>query len=269
MRAAILRQQGNDAEAEAPLTRALDELVAIRGGRIAATIWLRAQIFGDLAGIAEARGDRAAAEAPPSRGGGAARRRTIPIPPPCSAPRAGSPASCCAPAAPTRRWPCSARSSPPIGPGAAPLARPAAGRSAPYFALLAERAPTRPPRPSCSPPARSSPGPASPRPRRCSRASLSGGSDEAAAPVPPVAQPHPRVERERVELARLEAREGAGAATRAPRRCATSLAQLRQDQIATQARLAAFPRYRVVADGAHYARRSAGSCCGRARPITS
>ena len=62
IRAAILRQQGNDGEAEAMLTRALDELIAIRGGRIAATIWLRAQIFGDLAGIAEGRNDRAAAE---------------------------------------------------------------------------------------------------------------------------------------------------------------------------------------------------------------
>ena len=62
LRGTILHLQGRDAEAAAPFNRALTELVAIRGGRIAATVWLRAQIHGELADLAEARGDQAEAE---------------------------------------------------------------------------------------------------------------------------------------------------------------------------------------------------------------
>ena len=62
LRGIVLRLQGRDAEAVAPFTRALENLAVIRDGRIAATVWLRAQIQGELAGIAEARGDRAEAE---------------------------------------------------------------------------------------------------------------------------------------------------------------------------------------------------------------
>jgi CHAT domain-containing protein len=62
LRGTILHLQGHNQEAVAPFTEALDRLVAIRGGRIAATVWMRAQILDELAAIAEARGDRAAAE---------------------------------------------------------------------------------------------------------------------------------------------------------------------------------------------------------------
>jgi CHAT domain-containing protein len=58
LRGSIFRLQGRDADAAAPFGRALSELVAIRGGRIAATLWLRAQIHGELADLAEARGDQ-------------------------------------------------------------------------------------------------------------------------------------------------------------------------------------------------------------------
>src|SRR3954447_6675849 len=62
LRGTILRLQGRGPEASAPFNRALDELVAIRGGRIGATIWLRAQIYGELASIAEAGRDQPEAE---------------------------------------------------------------------------------------------------------------------------------------------------------------------------------------------------------------
>ena len=62
LRGTILRLQRRDAEAVAPYNEALTQLVAVREGRIAATIWLRAQIYDDLASIAEARGDQAEAE---------------------------------------------------------------------------------------------------------------------------------------------------------------------------------------------------------------
>ena len=62
LRGTALRLKNRNAEAVQPFTEALDRLVAIRGGRIAATVWMRAQILDELAAIAEARGDRAAAD---------------------------------------------------------------------------------------------------------------------------------------------------------------------------------------------------------------
>jgi len=62
LRGTVLRLKNRDAEAVQPFTEALDRLVAIRGGRISATVWMRAQILDELAAIAEARGDRAGAE---------------------------------------------------------------------------------------------------------------------------------------------------------------------------------------------------------------
>ena len=80
---------------------------------------------------------------------------------------------------------------------------------------------------------------------------LSGGSDEAARLFRQSVDLTRDIERGRVELARLEAAEtptAAGAARIAELRA--SLAQWQQDQVATQARLAEFPRYRVVSGGA-------------------
>jgi CHAT domain-containing protein len=62
LRGTILRLQGK-ADAAAPLlTQAATELGGVRGGVVASTIWMRAQINGELAAIAEGRGDRAEAE---------------------------------------------------------------------------------------------------------------------------------------------------------------------------------------------------------------
>ena len=107
---------------------------------------------------------------------------------------------------------------------------------------------------------------ASPRPRRCSRASF-GRQRRGGAPVPPVGQPDRDIERGRVELARLAGAPQHAAAIARIAELRPSLGQWQQDQVATQARLAAFPRYRAVSSGA---RRSPTSsiCSGPARPIT-
>ncbi|MEO5706162.1 MAG: CHAT domain-containing tetratricopeptide repeat protein [Alteraurantiacibacter sp.] len=63
LNAAVLRQSGQPAAAEAALRGAYGDIAAVRGGRVVSMIWLRAQILGELADLAEARGDLAAAEA--------------------------------------------------------------------------------------------------------------------------------------------------------------------------------------------------------------
>src|SRR5690606_16749127 len=46
LRGTVMRLLGRDAEAADSLVRAQGELVAVREGRVAATVWMRAQILG-------------------------------------------------------------------------------------------------------------------------------------------------------------------------------------------------------------------------------
>ncbi|MGE5723151.1 MAG: CHAT domain-containing protein, partial [Sphingomonadales bacterium] len=62
IRGAMLRLQGKQAEAVDALNRAQNGLVVVREGRIAATLWMRAQILGELADISESNGNRTEAE---------------------------------------------------------------------------------------------------------------------------------------------------------------------------------------------------------------
>nr|WP_162806549.1 CHAT domain-containing protein [Sphingosinicella terrae] len=62
LRGAVHRLAGDPAGARAALGEALDRLAAVRGGRIGSVAWMRAQIMGELAAIAEAEGDAAEAE---------------------------------------------------------------------------------------------------------------------------------------------------------------------------------------------------------------
>ena len=259
LRGTVLRLQGRDAEAVAPFNRALTELVAIRGGRIAATVWLRAQIHGELAGLAEARGDRAEAERQHRTGDRPARDRLSGLVRPAQRQRAA------------RRLLCAHR---PRRAGARPVPRDRrrpmseSGDSSPALRRTARSPISRCwPRDGAGPgggrrPVRGEPGPGPPRRRpdpggagaRAFRRQRRGG-----APVPPVGQPRPATSSAAGSSwpgsQASRAPTAAGAARIAELRA--SLAQWQQDQAATQAQLAQFPRYRAVSSGALAARRPA------------
>ena len=61
LRGTALRLTGDRAAARDALRRADGELLAVRGGKVASILWMRAQIFGDLAAIAEESGEQAEA----------------------------------------------------------------------------------------------------------------------------------------------------------------------------------------------------------------
>ncbi len=62
LRGTSLRLTGDRAGAREALNRADQQLQSVRGGKVASILWMRAQIFGDLAAIAEELGDRAEAD---------------------------------------------------------------------------------------------------------------------------------------------------------------------------------------------------------------
>ena len=248
LRGVILRQQGRTDEAIAAMTRALDDLIAIRGGRIAATIWLRAQIFGELAGIAEASGDRVEAE----------RRHREAV----ALLDASYPSSAAYFVAKGRLAGLLARDG--RADEAIAIYREIVGSSsgssgsvraigttlAPYFALLAERAddPAAVADMFAASQILLRPGVA--QTQAVLARELSEGSSEAARLFRQSISLTRETERARVDLTRLSALpQSAGVAARAAELRA-DIARMGQEQVATQARLADFPRYRVVAPGA-------------------
>lgn len=62
LRATAMRQLGQVEAAEAALLAAQQDIVAVRDGRVVSVLWMRSQILAELAEMAEARGDVAAAE---------------------------------------------------------------------------------------------------------------------------------------------------------------------------------------------------------------
>jgi CHAT domain-containing protein len=62
LRGTSLRLTGDRAGARIALNRADQQLMSIRGGKVASILWMRAQIFGDLAAISEETGDRGEAD---------------------------------------------------------------------------------------------------------------------------------------------------------------------------------------------------------------
>ncbi|HEX8644465.1 MAG TPA: CHAT domain-containing tetratricopeptide repeat protein [Allosphingosinicella sp.] len=246
LRGTIHRIEGRGGEAEAALSDALQRLVAVRGGRVASVLWMRAQILGELAALEEGRGDRAGAE----------RRHREAV----ALLTTNYPASAALLAAEARlagfyaRTGRSAEARDLFGRivdanidagGASPSLR---GALAPYFELLAAE--------GASPEAvadmfRASqvlvrPGVA--QTQAVLARELSGGSDEASRLFRQSVSLTRDVERTRIEIGRAEAEEAADPARLTALRAA--LATLERDQVATQARLAEFPRYRAVASGA-------------------
>jgi CHAT domain-containing protein len=248
LRGTILRLQHRDAEAAAPFGRALDELIAIRGGRIAATIWLRAQILGELADIAEARGDGAEAE-----------RQHLAAIALLDRDYPGSAALLSAQGRLAGYYVRAGRNEPASALYHAIVAAIADRGDAspglrlllgPYFEMLAARGDD--PRAVADLFAASQvlvrPGVA--QTQAILARQLSGGSDEAAALFRQSVDLTRDIERSRVELSRLRAAPQSAEITARIATLQTSLGQWQQDQIATQSRLAIFPRYRVVANGA-------------------
>ncbi|HEX8641142.1 MAG TPA: CHAT domain-containing tetratricopeptide repeat protein [Allosphingosinicella sp.] len=249
LRGTVLRLLDRDAEAEAALARAADQLVAVREGRIAATVWMRAQILGELAAIAEARNASAEAERlhreavallevdyPGSSALMSAQGRL-----------AGYYARTGRPDAATflYRQIVAALSE---GAESSPTLR---RILEPYFALLAERGTDQAAVADLFAASQVLVRPGVAQTQAVLARELSGGSDEAARLFRQSVTLTRDVERMRVELTRLEAVTAQGSAQ--AERAATlrsSLAQLQRDQVETQARLAAFPRYRVVASNA-------------------
>ncbi|MDQ8757208.1 CHAT domain-containing tetratricopeptide repeat protein [Sphingosinicella sp. LHD-64] len=249
LRGTALRLQGRSDEAVVMLNRALDNLVAIRGGRVAATVWMRAQILGELARIAESRRDLGEAE----------RQHRAAV----ALLEGDYPASAALFSAKGRLAGFYVRTG--QGDQARGLYREIVGAIAsdgdssaslrrilnPYFGLLAERG--NDPEAVADFFAASQvlvrPGVA--QTQAVLARELSGGSDEASRLFRQSVNLTRDIERTRVDLARLEALPNPSAAqSQYAGELRSNLTQLQQDQVATQAQLAAFPRYRAVATNA-------------------
>ncbi len=250
LRGTVLRLQGRRNEAIEALNQALGELVAVRDGRLAATVWMRAQIHGELADIAEARGDQPEAE----------RQHQAAL----ALLESDYPGSSALMSARGRLAGYYSRT------GRAEAANglfreivsavSASGDSSPtlrrildpYFELLAQRG--NDPAAAADMFAASQilirPGVA--QTQAVLARELSGGSDEAARLFRQSVTLTRDVERSRVELARLEAGANAAseAATARAAQLRAALQRMQEDQVATQARLAQYPRYRVVSGNA-------------------
>ncbi|MEA3063681.1 MAG: hypothetical protein QOJ27_109, partial [Sphingomonadales bacterium] len=248
LRGTLLRLAGQAGPAGEALRTAMERLAAVRDGRLTSTVWMRAQIHGELAALAEARGDSAGAEG--EHQAAIALLET------------GYPGSAALLSAQTRLAAFYARG------GRVAEARalyksvvnanakggspsPTLQRTlAPYFALLAREG---------SDPASVAdmfkasqllvrPGVA--QTQAVLARELSGGSDEAARLFRQSVNLGRSLERLRADIGRLAALPEPSAAD------ASRLVELRaqlataeQDQAATQARLADFPRYRIVSGG--------------------
>ncbi|HEX8224715.1 MAG TPA: CHAT domain-containing protein [Allosphingosinicella sp.] len=248
LRGTLLRLAGQPAQASGALEDSLARLGLVRNGTVTSTLWMRAQILAELGALAEARGDGAEAE----------RRHRAAI----ALLETGHPGSAALLSAESRLAAYYARSG--RGPEARALykrlvdsngqggsAAPTLHRTlAPYFALLE--------RESGDPAAAAEmfkasqllvrPGVA--QTQAVLARELSGGSDEAARLFRQSVSLGRSIERLRIEIARLAASpEPAAADTARLAELRVELARLERDQVASQSRLADFPRYRVLSGG--------------------
>lgn len=249
LRGTALRLLGRPDAAETALNAAEAQLAAVRGGRVASTVWLRAQMLGELAAIAEERGDAALAG---QRFQSAASLLAGTYP--------NSVALLNAQARLASFYQRTGQTGPALAlfkqiveaNAESGNSAPALRRTlAPYFALLATQA-ERPEavadmfkagqvliRPGVA------------QTQAILARELSGGSDDAARLFRQSVNLTRDIERNRVEVARLSGLEQP--TTSESVRLAEAqrqLATMEQDQTATQAKLAQFPRYRVVSGGA-------------------
>jgi tetratricopeptide (TPR) repeat protein len=249
IRGTLLRLQGRPDQAEAAFDDALVRIAAVRNGRVVSIVWMRAQIDGERAAIAESRGNDAEAER--------LHRESVAL---VEAEHPGSPALLSAQgrlagfyARKGRIDEARALYRAIVDAGAASgIASPSLRRAlAPYFALLAAEA-DRPD--AVAELFRASqllvrPGVA--QTQAVLARELSGGSDEAARLFRQSVNLGRDVERVRVEIGRLAAEPKPIAEVTARLAAARSdLQALEAAQVAAQSKLAQYPRYRVVSGGA-------------------
>jgi CHAT domain-containing protein/tetratricopeptide (TPR) repeat protein len=248
LRGTVLRLQGRHDQAVPALRQAFDELGTVRGGVVAATIWMRAQIMGELAAIAEARRQPAEAEQL-HRASVALLETNYP----------GSEALLSAKARMASYFARSGQrhqaltlfrevvaSNVESGTGSAIIRRalepyfalltgPQAGADAAADMFLASQVVLRP-------------GVA--QTQAVLARELSGGSDEGSRLFRQAVALTRDVERTRVEIARLRSGEQSATSAAALAELQARLAGFQQAQVVTQARLADFPRYRAVSASA-------------------
>jgi len=249
LRGTILRLQKEPAEAAQALNASLGQLASVRGGRVTSTVWMRAQLLGELASIAEERGDKAEAE-----------RQHLAAVTLLTANYPSSSALLNAQSRLAAFYTRGGRTEPAIAlyrqiveaNATSGNSSPTLRRTlAPYFALLAKE--------SARPEAVADmfkasqvlvrPGVA--QTQAVLARELSGGSDEASRLFRQSVTLTRDIERTRVELSRLEAvAEPTAVDIARMGELRPQLAQMEKDQVATQAKLADFPRYRVVSGGA-------------------
>lgn len=238
LRGTILRIENRPGEASASLKEALDALQSVRRGRVASVEWMRAQIWGEQAELAE--------------GPEAERlhRGAVDL---LEADYPGSPALLSAMARLAGYYARVGRTADALtlfrsivdASENAGIASPSLRRAlAPYFRLISDpaelfRASQLLVRPGVA------------QTQAVLARELSGGSDEAARLFRQSVNLGRDIERSRVDIARLAALPQP-AADDVARLAAlrASLADLEKDQVAVQARLAAYPRYRVLSSGA-------------------
>ncbi len=249
LRGAAIRLQGQPAQAVAPLNSALSQLSDLRGGRVTSTVWLRAQILGELASIAEQGGNNVEAERQ-HRAAVALLEASYPT----SAALRNTQARMATFFARTGQTEPAlalfkqivdansdaASSSPALREGLAP-----------YFALLAERGTDPQAVADMFKASQIMVRPGVAQTQAVLARELSGGSSEASRLFRQAVTLTRDIERKRVEIARLQAvAEPAPSDAARLAELQAQLASSESDQVATQAKLAEFPSYRVVSSAA-------------------
>ena len=248
LRGTILRLQGRDEEAVPILRQAFTDLQGVRGGVVASTVWMRAQILQELASIAEARRQPAEAERQLRQSVGLL--------------EVDYPGSAALLSAQARLASYLARS----GQGQAArvlyrtiiAANVEAGTGSsvvrrslePYFQLLtaADSGPEAVADLFLASQVAMRPGVA--QTQAVLARELSAGSDEGSRLFRQAVALTRDVERTRVEVSRLQAGEQSAETVSAIAAAQVRLQEYQQSQVATQARLADFPRYRAVTTNA-------------------
>ena len=250
LRGTALRLRGDGTGAETALSAALDRMVAVREGKVVSIMRLRAQTMAELSAVAEARGDKARAEALLRDG-----LTLLEGQYPQSAAVSGAKARLAAYLGRNGQVPAALALYKEIVTGIAETGTSTLGMEnllAPYFALLADQIPAQPAlvddfflasetlvRPGVA------------ETQAMLARQLGGGSDEAARLFRQSVNLNRDVERTRIDIAQLSALESPTSDDQARLVAAKkALVDLSADQVATQARLADYPRYRALSTAA-------------------